>query len=83
MRDLTGRASQAVRLGGDATIGSLLQELAAEYGPAFSRYILAPDRGLAPHVRLFVNDEVVVEQAWGRPLADGDTVALFSAISGG
>ncbi|MEW6308603.1 MAG: MoaD/ThiS family protein [Bacillota bacterium] len=83
VRDLTGRGADEVSLEGKPTLGALLDTLTGLHGQAFAEFVLGADGGLNPHVRLFLNDETMMGKCLDRLLADGDAIALFSAISGG
>ena len=83
VRDLIGQKSEEIILEGQSTVEALLGTLETRYGPRFAAFIQAADGGLNAHIRLFLNDEVLIGDCRKRPLRNGDTISLFSAVSGG
>jgi molybdopterin synthase sulfur carrier subunit len=66
-----------------ATLGPLLETLAAGYGTSFRRAVFAGDE-LNPEIIILVNGRNVVYS--GRlqaPLAQGDEVSIFPMVAGG
>jgi len=82
LRDVTGKTQEewAPR---EATVGDLLQALAAQYGPEFSRWVL--DHGdLGKFAIVLVNGRDVRQlQRLATPLAPGDNVVIFPPVGGG
>ncbi len=82
IRDLTGRYE--VRWDQPAgTIGYLMQELAARYGPAFQRRVFEDGR-LSPTIIVIVNGQDIRHLAGAETcLHPDDTVAIFPMVAGG
>ena len=83
VRDVVGRKSEEITFPGQPTVGTLLGALETRHGRRFSALVRAPGGEPNAHIRLFLNDEVLIGDFRERPLKDGDAVALFSAVSGG
>ena len=66
--------------GHGATVGEVLDDLDRRYHGLRFRLIDEQDR-LRPHMRLFVGREAARDIR--RPLADGDELLIFGALSGG
>ncbi len=69
--------------GPPATLGPLLEQLAARYGKPFRRAVFAGDE-LSPEIIILVNGRNVAYS--GRleaPLADDDEVSIFPMVAGG
>ena len=65
------------------TLGEVLKDLGAEY-PSLGHHVLELEHGVAPGVRVYVNDVVVsFPGALSSPVKDGDRVRLLLAIGGG
>lgn len=55
-----------------------------EHAPGFTDYVLDEHGALRRHVKLCINDTVVIDRKnLTDRVADGDTVFIFQALSGG
>ena len=65
------------------TLGEVLKNLGNEYS-SLGQYVLDPEHGIAPGVRVYVNN-VIVDFPGGlsSPVEDGDRVRLLLVIGGG
>ncbi len=66
----------------DTTVRQVIESVAADHPDAFSRLVFDSDGNLLSSILLCVNDQQV-DADRSEPLADGDTLTLLSAISGG
>jgi molybdopterin converting factor small subunit len=64
-------------------VAAAIQYLAGRHGPAFAGMLLSPTGEPASHLVVFVNQQLVVAGGPAPPLADGDELKQFPAISGG
>jgi MoaD family protein len=78
-----GLAEERVELPAGTEVGDAVRLLAERHGGAFAGMLMAADGEPASHLVVFVNEQLVVASEYVRPLADGDEVKLFPAISGG
>jgi molybdopterin converting factor small subunit len=83
LRHHTGLAAERLELPEGTSILAAVRHLAERYGPAFAALLLSPSGDRAPHLVVFVNQQLVVPGSPAPPLADGDELKLFPAISGG
>lgn len=74
-----GQASQDIELAENASVQEAIAVIAEQHSEAFSKYVLSGGQ-LIPSILLSVNDQQASADA---NLADGDTLTLLSAISGG
>jgi molybdopterin converting factor small subunit len=83
LRRHTGLECERIELPEGAQVVDAIRCLANWHGTAFAEMLLSPSGGLASHLVVFVNQQLIPA---GRPalhLADGDELRLFPAISGG
>jgi molybdopterin synthase sulfur carrier subunit len=79
----TGETERRVDDPPPATIGPLLETLAARYGTSFRRAVFAGDE-LSPQIIILVNGRNVVHAGGlAAPLATGDEVSIFPMVAGG
>ena len=78
-----GLASERLELPEGTEVAAAIGQLAERHGPAFAGMLLSPSGGLASHLVVFVNQQLVFPGGPAPPLADGDELKLFPAISGG
>ncbi len=83
LRRHTGLACERLEVPEGTEVAVALRRLAERHGPAFAEMLLSPSGGLASHLVVFVNQQLVFPGGPAPPLADGDEVKLFPAISGG
>ena len=83
LRRHSGLACERLELPEDTEVSEAIRRLADRHGPAFAGMLLSPSGGLASHLVVFVNQQLVFPGGPAPPLADGDEVKLFPAISGG
>jgi MoaD family protein len=79
----TGLKCERVELPEGTEVVDALCLLAERHGAAFAGMLLSADGEPASHLVVFVNQQLVVAGGPAPPLADGDEVKLFPAISGG
>jgi molybdopterin synthase sulfur carrier subunit len=66
-----------------ATVGELVHEVAARYGPAFGTWVL-DDGGLSKLALILVNGHDVRDlQGGATPVSPGDTVSMIPPVAGG
>ncbi|MGN6694470.1 MAG: ubiquitin-like small modifier protein 1, partial [Aquihabitans sp.] len=81
LRTLTAGASE-VELSG-ATVGEVLDQLESAH-PGFKDRLLDDEGGLRRFVNLYVaDDDVRFRDGLDTPVADGETVSIIPAVSGG
>ena len=83
LRRHTGVACERLELPPGTEVAVAVRRLADRHGPAFAEMILSPPGGLASHLVVFVNQQLVFPGGPTLTLADGDELKLFPAISGG
>jgi MoaD family protein len=82
IRDLTGQLSTRWDRPAD-TVGALIRDLAAHYGPAFGRRFFDGD-DLSGTIIILVNGRDIRHLGNLRaPLRPDDTVAIFPVVAGG
>lgn len=79
----TGLACEHLELPQGTGVTVAVRHLADRHGPAFAEMLISPSGGLASHLVVFVNQQLVSPGGPAPPLADGDELRLFPAISGG
>lgn len=83
LRLYTGLESERVELPEGTEVADTIRLLAERHGAAFAGMLLSSTGEPASHLVVFVNQQLVVAGGPAPPLADGDEVKLFPAISGG
>ena len=78
-----GLAEERLELSEGTEVIDAVRLLAGRYGTAFAEMLLSASGELASHLVVFVNQQLVFPGGPAPPLADGDEVKLFPAISGG
>jgi molybdopterin converting factor small subunit len=78
-----GLASEHLELSEGTEVVDAIRHLAEQHGSIFVEMLLSPSGGMASHLVVFVNQQLVFPGGPAPPLADGDEVKLFPAISGG
>jgi molybdopterin converting factor small subunit len=78
--DFLGRRQEERSVEAGTTIAAVVRALAAE-SESFGRLALTGSGEISGHLRLFRNDQAVIDL--DEPLADGDEIRMFPAISGG
>jgi molybdopterin converting factor small subunit len=78
-----GLESERVELPEGAEVAEAIRLLAERHGAAFAGMLLSAEGKPASHLVIFVNQKLVAAGGPAPPLADGDEVKLFPAISGG
>lgn len=78
-----GVASERLDLPEGTDVAAAISHLAEKHSPAFAGMLLSPDGGLASHLVVFCNQELVFPGDPAAILTDGDELKLFPAISGG
>ena len=82
LADTTGRLSEAIALQ-DATLGGLMAELARRYGGEFKLLATPETAKRLSYVIALNGDDVRLGDAFGAPLADGDSVAIIPPVAAG
>ena len=83
LRRHTGLACETLELPEGTQADIAIRRLADRYGPAFAGMVFSPSGELASHLAVFVNEQLIPAGGLAAPLADGDEIKLFPAISGG
>ena len=78
--DFLGRREEQRSIPSGTTMCGLVEALADE-SASFRRLALTSEGQVSGHVRLFRNGQAVLDM--DEPLADGDEIRVFPAISGG
>ena len=78
-----GLASERLELPAGTEVVDAIRVLADRHGTVFAEMLLSPSGGLASHLVVFVNQQLAFPGGPVPPLAAGDEVKLFPAISGG
>jgi len=78
--DFLGRGEEQRSIPSGTTMRGFVEALASESAP-FRRLALTPEGQVSGHVRLFRSEQAVLDM--DEPLADGDEIRVFPAISGG
>jgi molybdopterin converting factor small subunit len=82
LRQITGLQRETVQLS-EATLGALLERLAETHGPSLRTMLFGPGGQVSTHLVVFHNQQLAPRGQADLPLADGDELMLFPAISGG
>jgi molybdopterin converting factor small subunit len=82
LRQITGLQQETVPLS-EPTLGALLEHLAVAHGPALRTVLFGPEGQVSTHLVVFHNQQLAPRGQGDLPLADGDELMLFPAISGG
>ena len=83
LRRHSGLAYEHLELPEGTDVSSAIRRLADRHGPGFAEMLLSPSGGLASHLVVFVNQQLVSPGRYAHSLGDGDELKLFPAISGG
>jgi molybdopterin converting factor small subunit len=81
--DLAGTRQESLALEQGAGLRDLLALLCARHGAEFTQWVLAADGSPRDSLRVFVDEEPMLDGGHDRPLAQGDRVHLFPPVSGG
>lgn len=82
LKDATRCAAETFDLPAGATMLDVLRAVAARH-PAAQSVLLLRSGDIAPYVKLWRNGQPLTPEAAADALADGDTLALYPALSGG
>jgi molybdopterin converting factor small subunit len=82
LRQITGLQRETVQLS-EPTLGGLLKHLAAVHGPSLQTILFGAEGQVSTHLVVFRNQQLAPRGQGDLPLADGDELMLFPAISGG
>jgi MoaD family protein len=82
LADCAGTRQAEVQVAAETTIRGLLQHLIAANPEAFRQKVARGDL-LSSYLRVFHNNRLVSGEGFEAPVAEGDEVMLFPAISGG
>lgn len=83
LRRRTGVERESFQMPDASSLYDALEKVAARYGPHLHEMLFAPDGTVANHLVVFHNGQLARQAARTVPLADGDELMLFPAISGG
>jgi MoaD family protein len=83
LRHRAGIVQESVDLPDGSNLYRVLGQLADHHGTMMREMLFAPDGRIAPHLVVFCNGRLVDRNQRADPLADGDVLMLFPAISGG
>lgn len=82
LRQVTGLQRETVSLS-EPTLNALLEHLATTHGPSLRTMLFGPEGQVSTHLVVFRNQQLAPRGRGDLPLADGDELMLFPAISGG
>lgn len=82
LRQITGLQQETVSLS-EPTLAALLEHLAEVHGPSLRTIFFGPEGQVSTHLVVFQNQQLAPRGQGDLPLADGDELLLFPAISGG
>ncbi|MDI7276093.1 MAG: MoaD/ThiS family protein, partial [Anaerolineae bacterium] len=83
LRSAAGVAAEIVRVPADASLPEVLARLADRHGAGLRPMLFEPDGSVASHLVVFRNRRLVPRTQYDLPLAEGDELMLFPAVSGG
>jgi MoaD family protein len=84
VRDVLKTAELRAQLPEAASVGTLLEKLGQQRGPAFRKALFAEDGTLWPTVAVLVNGtNIALAQGLATTLRQGDEVAIVPVIAGG
>ena len=82
LRDIAGKKEETWKQPA-ATVGELLHEVVAQYGPQFGRWVLDKGEQLDLTIILVNGRDARGMQGLATPLAPTDTVTIFPPVGGG
>ena len=82
LRQVTGLERETVVIP-EGSLPALLRHLAKAHGPALETMLFGQENAISDHLVIFCNQQLVPPGQRGKPLADGDELMLFPAMSGG
>jgi molybdopterin converting factor small subunit len=83
LRNRAGLECESLKLPEGADLRVAIRQLAGRHGPGLAEMLLSSSGEISPHLVIFVNQGLAFPGQQAPPLADGDVLKLFSAISGG
>lgn len=83
LRRATDVDQETITLAAGASLRAALEHLADRHGPRLREMLFAPDGSAASHLVVFRNRQLVEHGQLHLPLAAGDELLLFPAVSGG
>ncbi len=82
LADTAGIRTLEKEFGGITHLIDAVQLLSSEYPSAFKAMLLA-DGSISNYLKIFLNGQLIQENDFQIPLANGDVILLFPAVSGG
>ncbi len=83
LRHHAGVEQEALVLAEGTLLHVALEDLARRHGPGLAGMLFASPGVISPHLVIFRNQQLLPRDQVDVPLADGDELLLFPAISGG
>jgi len=83
LRQVAGSAEETVTLPAGTSLRGALEHLAERHGAHLRAMLFTPEGDVAAHLVVFRNRKLIHQDQRHLPLADGDELMLFPAISGG
>lgn len=83
LRNHAGLERESLELPKGADLRVALRQLAGRHGSGLAEMLLSPSGELSPHLIIFINQQLGFPGQHPPPLADGDVLKIFPAISGG
>ncbi len=83
LRNRAGVDQETVTLPAGASIRAVLEHLADRHGPVLRETFFTPAGDIVSYLVIFRNRQLVGPDEHRSPLADGDELLLFPAVSGG
>ena len=83
LRRRAGVEQETIALPEGTSLRAALECLAGRHGPHLREMLFTPDGEVVSHLVVFRNRKLVPQGQRQLPLADGDELLLFPAISGG
>jgi molybdopterin converting factor small subunit len=83
LRKVVGKTEETVVLPVGASLRDVLEHVGDRHGPCLRHMLFAPEGDVASYLVVFRNRKLVPHDQAHAPLADGDELMFFPAISGG
>jgi molybdopterin converting factor small subunit len=83
LRKVAGRTEESIVLPVGASLHDALEYVGDRHGPRLRHMLFAPEGNVASYLVIFRNRTLLPHDQAHAPLADGDELMFFPAISGG